>query len=82
MASDETVLEPGMALAIEPGVSFGSNLCMVKAKKNGPYSLKTSIYTTLFVSFQVHEENIVVRESSSAELLSVRAPQEMVIVHT
>ena len=37
MASDETVLEPGMALAIEPGVSFGNGLCMVCPRPSQPF---------------------------------------------
>ena len=37
MASDETVLEPGMALAIEPGVSFGNGLCMVCPRASQPF---------------------------------------------
>ena len=40
MANDETVLESGMALAIEPGVSFGNGLCMVCTISGVPASLR------------------------------------------
>ena len=60
---DETVLEAGMILTIEPGISFS------KTAEDGPEG-----------KVMVHEENLVVTEDG-AELLSRRAPPEMLVVH-
>ena len=49
---DETVLEPGMVLTIEPGMEYAPG------------------------KMTVHEENILVTEAE-AELLTIRAPEEM-----
>jgi Xaa-Pro aminopeptidase len=55
MASDQTVLQEGMILAIEPGYDFAPGKMML------------------------HEENVVVRENG-AELLTRRAPTEILIL--
>ena len=55
MASDRTVLQEGMILAIEPGYDFAPGKMML------------------------HEENVVVRENG-AELLTRRAPTEILIL--